>query len=214
MFGTLAICLPSLHKGGSLVFTHRGQRVSFETAENSEFGQSHILWSVLLCVTNSETTDYDGRYCDVTHEIKPVTSGYRFVIIYNLMQQTPNYSISAEAIHEEKVGLRCILMDWRLAYESQKPVLKKLAYILNHRYSAANLQLKNLKGRDGKLGAYLANIAAQEGFFLLFAEMTLTIEGTDGYEDEDQEYLSLNHLVYANGTFCLTGAEISRDEIT
>ena len=48
MFGTLVVCLPSKHEGGGLVLEHRGEKVVFETAESSEFGQSHIAWFVML----------------------------------------------------------------------------------------------------------------------------------------------------------------------
>ncbi|KAK0708876.1 hypothetical protein B0T21DRAFT_247800, partial [Apiosordaria backusii] len=64
MFGTLVICLPSPHEGGDVVVTHCGQRRVFKT---SEFEQSFICW-----------------YSDVTHEVVPVTLGYRWVLTYNL----------------------------------------------------------------------------------------------------------------------------------
>lgn len=44
MFGTLVICLPSLHEGGDIVLTHRGKTASVSTSEASEFGQTHIAW--------------------------------------------------------------------------------------------------------------------------------------------------------------------------
>ena len=44
MFGTLVICLPSEHSGGSVVLSHHGETVIVETAAASEFGQSNIAW--------------------------------------------------------------------------------------------------------------------------------------------------------------------------
>lgn len=64
MFGTLVICLPSEHKGGDVVLRHRGQSKTFST---QSFVQSFAAW-----------------YGDVTHEVLPVTSGYRWVLTYNL----------------------------------------------------------------------------------------------------------------------------------
>ena len=44
MFGTLVVCLASEHQGGQIVLSHDGKEVTFATADNSTFGQSHIAW--------------------------------------------------------------------------------------------------------------------------------------------------------------------------
>ncbi|KAF2140232.1 uncharacterized protein K452DRAFT_213173, partial [Aplosporella prunicola CBS 121167] len=65
MFGTLVICLSSDHEGGAVEVKHVGKRQLFET-EYAE--QSYICW-----------------YSDVRHEVHKVTSGYRWVLTYNLV---------------------------------------------------------------------------------------------------------------------------------
>lgn len=40
MFGTLVVCLPSMHEGGDLRLSHRGKDYHFSTSAKSEFGQS------------------------------------------------------------------------------------------------------------------------------------------------------------------------------
>ncbi|KAK0716561.1 hypothetical protein B0T21DRAFT_425871 [Apiosordaria backusii] len=57
MFGTLVIALPSPHQGGDVVVKHCGQTMTFKTSEHP---QSFVCW-----------------YSDVSHEVLPVTSGYR-----------------------------------------------------------------------------------------------------------------------------------------
>ncbi|KAL2839316.1 hypothetical protein BJX68DRAFT_272189 [Aspergillus pseudodeflectus] len=70
MFGTLVICLPSKHEGGDVTATHKDQTQTHDSAANSEYGFSYAAW-----------------YSDVRHEIKPVTSGYRLVLTYNLIHR-------------------------------------------------------------------------------------------------------------------------------
>lgn len=44
MFGTLIICLPSVHTGGDVVLQHQSQSMSFATDDDSAFGASYIAW--------------------------------------------------------------------------------------------------------------------------------------------------------------------------
>ncbi|KAG9251867.1 uncharacterized protein F5Z01DRAFT_691404 [Emericellopsis atlantica] len=64
MFGTLIVSLPSPHTGGEVIVKHGGKEYSYKT---SEMAQSLITW-----------------YSDVIHEVRPVTSGHRWVLTYNL----------------------------------------------------------------------------------------------------------------------------------
>ncbi|KAI0169556.1 hypothetical protein GGR52DRAFT_573620 [Hypoxylon sp. FL1284] len=63
MIGTLVICLPSKHEGGSVHLPHAGKKYDFDTDKTSEFGLTALSW-----------------FSDVTHEIKPLVSGYRLVL--------------------------------------------------------------------------------------------------------------------------------------
>ncbi|KAI9372949.1 hypothetical protein BJX61DRAFT_542237 [Aspergillus egyptiacus] len=70
MFGTLVVCLPSKHEGGEVVATHRGDSRVFNSSATSEFEYSYAAW-----------------YSDVKHGVKPVTSGCRVVLTYNLIHR-------------------------------------------------------------------------------------------------------------------------------
>jgi predicted 2-oxoglutarate/Fe(II)-dependent dioxygenase YbiX len=69
MFATLVVCLPSRHRGGTLVVKHDGQtkRIDFG-GPDAEF-----------------TTQYAAFYADCQHEITAVTAGYRICLVYNLV---------------------------------------------------------------------------------------------------------------------------------
>lgn len=64
MFGTLVVNLPSPHRGGDLRITHQSLEKVFSTAKTRH---SFAAW-----------------YGDVTHEVLPVESGYRWVLTHNL----------------------------------------------------------------------------------------------------------------------------------
>jgi hypothetical protein len=82
MFGTLVICLPSAHTGGEVHLLHGGKEVALSTAPDSFSGLSALAW-----------------YSDVQHETKPVASGYRLVLTYNLVQDGRQPMQSAAALN-------------------------------------------------------------------------------------------------------------------
>ncbi|KAK4691884.1 hypothetical protein P7C71_g5213, partial [Lecanoromycetidae sp. Uapishka_2] len=200
MFATLVICLPSKHSGGSIVLSHHGETVVYETAAASEFGQSHLAW-----------------YSDVVHEIKPVESGYRLVLTYNLIRTDYSGPTSASVLVDEKARFQRILSEWKQRVNSGQPTVSKLAWILDHKYSEANMGLKKLKGHDDLLGRYMADICEMEGFTIWFAKMTLTVfEASRELDDDDDELdqrLVLSSVYCTDGDRILDDASIGREQI-
>ncbi|HMG07889.1 MAG TPA: 2OG-Fe(II) oxygenase, partial [Mucilaginibacter sp.] len=70
MFGTLIIGLPSKHTGGELT-------VSFD-------GRTEVI--DFSGPSNQYKIPFAAFYADCEHEIKPITSGYRVCLAYNLVQ--------------------------------------------------------------------------------------------------------------------------------
>ena len=70
MFGSLVVCLPTPFSGGTLVTRHRGCRVEFDWSSKIDSPNIVIKWAAF--------------FCDVEHEILPVTRGHRFTLTYNL----------------------------------------------------------------------------------------------------------------------------------
>ncbi|PGH03432.1 hypothetical protein AJ80_08680 [Polytolypa hystricis UAMH7299] len=66
-FGSLVVCLPSIHKGGTLVVRHGSQTVEFN-------------WDAL----SSSQLQWAAFYSDCEHEITCVTEGHRITLTYNL----------------------------------------------------------------------------------------------------------------------------------
>lgn len=92
MFGTMVICLPSAHTGGDVVVKHKGKKMVFQTSAQQP---SIISW-----------------YSDVHHEVLPVTSGYRWVLTYNLAIPPSLARPSASFLRSETKALRHTLRRW------------------------------------------------------------------------------------------------------
>lgn len=119
MFGTLVVCLPSSHQGGELVLRHDGKTVMFDTSVTSEFEVSFAAW-----------------YSDVLHEVKPVTSGHRLVLTYNLIQKGGGTRPVPESItaHEEQIVRALKQLDACVQDEGQR--------FLNTWYKSSNTSIQ------------------------------------------------------------------------
>jgi hypothetical protein len=122
MFGTLVTCLPSAHEGGNVVLKRCGKKMVNKT---SEAAQSYACW-----------------YSDVTHEVLPVHSGYRWVLTYNMAIDQHAQRPSAALKRSETRALRQALRRW----PDDGPGY--LLHTLDHHYTQANVCLDNLKTRD------------------------------------------------------------------
>ena len=114
-----------------------------------------------------------SRYADVTHEVKAVTSGYRLVLTYNLIDLSQGLQRSAAMLSREKRMLKGIISSWTRSVEG--PASKAphfLAYKLDHKYTDANLRFRSLKGLDKVKADYFREVCAgaNAGFFLASME--------------------------------------------
>jgi hypothetical protein len=139
MFGTLVISLPSAHTGGDVVVKHRHEK---KTLRSSEVELGFMCW-----------------YSDVQHEVLPVTSGYRWVLTYNLAIDPSEERPSAGLLQDEISHLRRVIRRWlSAAAGSQQP--QHRVYALDHHYAEASLSLQALKGRDRVLVQALRDISS------------------------------------------------------
>ncbi|KAJ9616980.1 hypothetical protein H2200_000701 [Cladophialophora chaetospira] len=165
MFGTLAICLPCSHDGGELILNFNGETKSIETASTSDSSISYAAW-----------------YADVLHEVKPVTSGYRLVLTYNLVR----LHISDEGLEtpptplDDKDDLLVTLTKYSDEFQySETSFPNFLVYRLEHQYTQASLRAELLKGGDLGRIQCLQQVADELGFELYLATMEKEITKTD-----------------------------------
>ncbi|PYH71790.1 2OG-Fe(II) oxygenase [Aspergillus vadensis CBS 113365] len=168
MFATLVVCLSSKHEGGDLIVSHRGTKIEWRSAPSSEFSFSWAAW-----------------YADVIHEVKPVISGYRVALVYNLIHR-PSFGARMPIVQTDKLAL--LLGFWASRTDEKihpgHPAWDRyvdhccppaLVYALEHQYTSAELSFDRLKGVDQarfaqlqhacqrlEFGIYLANIEKTE----------------------------------------------------
>ncbi|RXW12377.1 hypothetical protein EST38_g13476 [Candolleomyces aberdarensis] len=189
MFATVVFVLPSLFEGGEVHVSHAGQNAIIDASKHSQFNTSILAW-----------------YTDVMHEVKPITSGYRLALSYNLIHTSPNTpQPSLPEMHTAVAAIRKVLTSWNNGdYElEQNPPL--IAYLLSHEYNIMdfNKGVQSLKGSDAHKVAHLLPIAQELGFSICLANLTYTQHGYgndngggyykrnkwgyDSYEDDDED---------------------------
>ncbi|CAH0392542.1 unnamed protein product [Bemisia tabaci] len=173
MFGTLVICLPSPHEGGKVILTHGDDKYEFETAKSSNMSISYAAW-----------------YADITHEVTPVTSGYRLMLTYNLSRQSGFEVPSYELICGRMQALSKLLKEYESRLEGGDNTLPPLlVHRFKHKYTEANFQLESLKPQDLAQVQTLTQLSTKLGFDIYLATLELKIE----FDKENPGYYERKH---------------------
>ncbi len=186
MVATLVVNLPSQHDGGELVVLHQGHQ------------------SVLKMpgAASGFSIEYAAFYSDCQHEVKPVVTGNRVCLTYNLVlaDSHKHSSIGAPDFKKVEDDLARLIGSWceSVVEHGDEPV--KVAVMLDHRYSEDGLSIHNLKGTDQAKAEVLFNAAAKANCDAHLALITLyengSVEGGYGYgsysdddyhEDDEEE---------------------------
>ena len=174
MFATLIIVLPSLYTGGEVHVTHASKTKVIDLSPNSLLSTCALAW-----------------YTDVKHEVKPVTSGYRLALSYNLIHTSRGVPIpSLPNMNSAVDEIRRVLHKWNKdAYDEPADSTQIVAYLLKHQYSAANLAsgAATLKGEDAHKVAHLRPVAEELGYVVCLANLEYTMSGS---ADDDYGYRS------------------------
>ena len=174
MFATLIIVLPSSYTGGEVHVTHASKTKVIDLSPISLLSTCVLAW-----------------YTDVKHEVKPVTSGYRLALSYNLIHTSPGVPIpSLPNMNAAVDEIRRVLHKWKKdSYEEPADPTQIVAYLLKHQYSPANLATgaATLKGEDAHKVAHLRPVAEELGYIVCLANLEYTMSGS---ADDDFGYRS------------------------
>lgn len=138
MVATMVVALPSIHTGGALVVDDGGRERSYRGARDE-----------LVAV---------AFYADRRHEVKPVRSGHRVTLTFNLSlkrrsaKATPNAS-TAEAAQLLREHFATHVAARYTAKDLGAPT--RLAFLLDHEYTERGLAGGRLKGVDAERVAVL-----------------------------------------------------------
>ncbi|PIL31379.1 hypothetical protein GSI_06079 [Ganoderma sinense ZZ0214-1] len=164
MFATIVIVLPAKFTGGAVHVSHGGFSETYEHSARSQSDTTVLAW-----------------YTDVEHEVKPVASGYRLALSFNVIHTTNSLRPIVSNVSDAVVRLRRVLASWA---KNDHDAPDKIIYLLHHKYSHANMSGSALKGSDAHLVAMLDNVGRSLGFRLGLANLTCTESGCaqdDGY---------------------------------
>ncbi|KAI8161302.1 hypothetical protein K4K49_000467 [Colletotrichum sp. SAR 10_70] len=188
MFGTMVVCLPSPHEGGEVVAKHCGETKTLKTSKYRE--GSVAVW-----------------YSDVSHEVLPVTWGYRVVLTYNLALDPSRPLPSAGLRRAETQKLRHSLRKWLNGSVPGQSDTDHLYYRLDHEYTEANISMAALKGRDYAVVQTLDDLSTELEFDVFLAALELKEEGTveydhggyrykdDDWDDDDEGWHELEDVI-------------------
>ena len=167
MFATLVVALPSEHTGGELVI---------------RFGRSEETVDFSQPASNYKMS-FAAFYADCEHEIKPVTSGYRVCLVYNVLQKTGD-DITSPVFGGQAAEMSLLLKSW-IGKSDDLPK----AVLLGHEYTPANFSLANLKLHDRPRAEALIAAANSAGFFARLGLVTEYKMGQlEDYDDYDSYY--------------------------
>lgn len=152
MFGTLIIGLPSAHTGGELDVNFDGRKKPIDFSE----------------ACNSYKIPYTAFFADCEHEVKPVLSGYRICLVYNLIHKNQSVSsIKSLDFSSQQKNISDLLISEQKQFGELPKVI-----LLGHEYTPANFSLQNLKGHDKPRAEALINTAKQAGYYASLALLT------------------------------------------
>lgn len=192
MVGTLVVTLPSAFTGGAFVVEHQGEKVTYRASPRN--------------------LSFVAFYADCHHEARPVKTGYRIVLTYNLMLEggaapAATADVAAPAIAGALAARLGEHFDTplppRWKDEASREAPARLAYLLDHQYTERGLGWSRLKGSDAARAAALGAAAERAGceVVLALAEVRETWGCRDDWEprwgrhrrwelDEDDEWES------------------------
>ncbi len=164
MFATLTIALPSRSTGGELVVRHAGREARIDMMSD-----------------DPAEARFAAFYADCVHEVRPVESGCRLTLVYNLVRKGPGKAPDPPRHNREEKKLTDLLGAWaRDAADPEAHSPPKLVYPLSHAYTPAEIAFASLKGADAAAAGALARAAPRVRFDVHLA--LLTIERTTSAE--------------------------------
>jgi hypothetical protein len=163
MVGSLVVGLPSTFKGGALEVRHGGETAAYRGSKKN--------------------LSFVAFYTDCRHQVRPVRSGYRVVLTYNLLLRDEAAGSKVDP-DPELVGSLAGCLD---EHFSSPGGPDRLVYLLDHEYTRRGLDRSRLKGVDARRVPLLDAAAQRAGCDVVLA-LADVHETWSAYEPEDPWY--------------------------
>lgn len=198
-FATLVIVLPSEHEGGEAVVRLGNQKRTLSITEPREFNYSYMTW-----------------YSDAEYSVEPVSSGYRLVLMYNLIHQTGDIKTArpSSALNNNRATIDSALSAWKTRLDDDETTTDMLLHLFEDEYQQGKLGLQALVGSD-QVQSLRLHEACQEHDFSMFLGQLVHTKRRNGYEDEedqDQDW-TLAKLFTLEGVCIAETLEVEQDSV-
>ena len=171
MVATLVVTLPSVHTGGELVVHHLGEATTYRGSKT----QISLV----------------AFYADCRHEVRPVLSGHRITLTYNLfLHGDPSGRVPDQATVGElarDLGEHFTTGVSQPYRDTMSAPPHRLAFLLDHEYTESSLSWALLKGADAHRASLLRAAAEVAGCEAVLALAEIN-EIWDAYESESDDY--------------------------
>ena len=178
MFGTLTICLPSTFEGGELNVYFDGKQTTIDFSKTSKYKISFAAF-----------------YADCDHEIKPISSGFKLSLVYNLIidKSFDNIKLAKNSYYVNQISE---LLKSNIDEFNSKPKV----YLLDHQYTPANFGESTLKLRDKQIVQTLCEAAKNAGYYAKLCLLTHYKTGALESDDDYYRNYSINGSETSDGT--------------
>jgi hypothetical protein len=185
MVATLVLVLPGVFQGGELIVRHDGQEIIIDFGAKKDCAYK---------------THFAAFYADCEHEVAPLKAGFRLCLVYNLVLKEAKGPVTAPRntmLIEKSTKL---LKNWVAG--TDRAILPKLVFKLDHRYTKHGLAWDSLKGLDRAKAFILKEAASKAGCVANLAELTYWEQGYGEQLDYRQ------HRRYRQGNSATTADSI------
>ena len=181
MFATLIVALPAVYTGGELRIEHAGHSVALN-----------------LQADDPSEISFAAFYADCIHEVLPITSGCRIVLIYNLCRSGKGELPQPPDYQREQMQAAACLKQWVTMEHTGEDIPLKLVYLLEHAYTPEGLAFDTLKNGDAAIASVMIPAAEQADCDLYLALVSVEESGYAEYsgsygrkkrywEDDDED---------------------------
>lgn len=177
MFGTMVITLPSKYTGGELIVKFDGNEESINFSDASAENKLGVA----------------AFYADCEHQIKPLTSGYRVCLVYNLIQKKFINAIQLPSLNYHISQFSKILHK-QIDTDNSKPII----VLLGHQYTPENFSLDGLKLNDQYKVDILLKAAEATNCYAKMCLVTSYKIGSPSYGqyyEDDNEDTEINEVI-------------------
>ena len=181
MFATLIVALPAVYTRGELRIEHAGHSVALN-----------------LQADDPSEISFAAFYADCIHEVLPITSGCRIVLIYNLCRSGKGELPQPPDYQREQMQAAACLKQWVTMEHTGEDIPLKLVYLLEHAYTPEGLAFDTLKNGDAAIASVMIPAAEQADCDLYLALVSVEESGYAEYsgsygrkkrywEDDDED---------------------------